>query len=130
MKLSKYTEYAFELLIFLANNADKKDRHSLKELAEHLEVTKNNLAKITARLVELDVLESFPGWTGGVTLKTSPKQIKLGDVLSAFEPQTALNNDNLQKLVSSAEEDFVSKLNKSTLSDLVSSIKSKQKTKP
>ena len=127
MKLSKYTEYAFELLIFLAVNSDIKDRHSLKELAENLEVTKNNLAKITAKLVELNVLESFPGWTGGVALKIPPKQIRLGEILRAFEPETTLDNDNLRKLVSAAEKDFVSKLNKSTLLDLVSSIKSKQK---
>ena len=79
MQLSKFTDYAFRALIFLARNRDK--RCTVEELASALETSPHHMKKVVCKLASGTYVKSCKGRGGGLFLGRAPEAILLSDVL-------------------------------------------------
>ena len=83
MQISKFSDYAFRALIYLAHNEDKLC--TVEELAEKLETSPHHMKKVVHKLASTDYVVSLKGRTGGLRLGLSPEEINLGEVLTFTE---------------------------------------------
>ncbi|MDU1314827.1 RrF2 family transcriptional regulator [Clostridium septicum] len=83
MYLSKFTDYSFRALIYLAINKDRLC--TVEEIASNLEISENHLKKIIHKLAKTDYIISIKGRAGGLKLGLEPKDINLGEVLKVTE---------------------------------------------
>ena len=84
MLLSQTTEYAMRAVLYIAARYPTQVRSA--DLAESLELPANYLAKTLGQLARAGLLISTRGSTGGFRLSRAPNQIRLGEVMRAFEP--------------------------------------------
>ena len=83
MQLSKFTDYSFRALIYLA---DKKDSlATVEELANALQISEHHLKKIIHKLAKTNYVISIKGRRGGLKLGMDPKDINLGEILKITE---------------------------------------------
>lgn len=83
MQLSKFTDYTFRTLIYLANNKDKNC--VIDDLVKELDVSKDNLKKVVNRLSKTEYINTTKGRSGGIKLAIEPEKINLGDVIQSTE---------------------------------------------
>lgn len=83
MQLSKFTDYAFRALIYLANNRDKLS--TVEELAVELNASEHHIKKVIHKLAKTDYIISSKGRGGGLQLGLEPEEINLGEVLKFTE---------------------------------------------
>lgn len=83
MYLSKFTDYSFRALVYLAENRDKLC--TVEELAKKLEISEHHLKKIIHKLAKTDLVISMKGRTGGLKLGLEPQDINLGEVVRITE---------------------------------------------
>lgn len=83
MQLSKFTDYAFRALIYLAENNDRLC--TVEELAEKLNASEHHIKKVIHRLAKTDYITSIKGRCGGLRLGLKPEEINLGEVLKITE---------------------------------------------
>ena len=83
MQLSKFTDYAFRALIYLANNPEIDA--TVDKLANELEISQHHLKKIINKLAKTEYIISVKGRNGGLKLGLPPEQINLGKILIATE---------------------------------------------
>ena len=88
MQLTRHTDYALRLLIFLAGIVDR--RASIAEVAETQAVSRTHLMKIANALVHAGFVEATRGRGGGIRLARDPRDINIGAVIAAMEPGCAL----------------------------------------
>ena len=81
-KLNSQTEYS---LLALAYLKDQKERVSISTLVKATELPERYLARICAKLVRENILDSKEGRDGGYTLNRNWKNITLYDFLNIFE---------------------------------------------
>ena len=70
MQLTRHTDYALRLLIFLAGIGDR--RASIAEVAEAQAVSRTHLMKIANALVHAGFVEATRGRGGGIRLAHPP----------------------------------------------------------
>lgn len=85
MKITKETDYAFRIVLFLSTHQDDKKRFSGDELVEINEIPKNLGKRILTRLVEGKIINSKKGIGGGFCLERDRKEITLFDVMNIIE---------------------------------------------
>lgn len=85
MKITKETDYAFRIVLFLSMNQGENKRFSGDELVEINEIPKNLGKRILTRLVEGKVINSKKGIGGGFCLERDRKEITLFDVMNIIE---------------------------------------------
>lgn len=83
MQLSKFTDYTFRALIYLAKHKDKLC--TVEELATHLDVSEHHMKKVIHQLAKTDYVISIKGRSGGLRLGVEPCEINLGQVLRMTE---------------------------------------------
>lgn len=83
MYLSKFTDYSFRALVYLAENREKLC--TVEELAKKLEISEHHLKKIIHKLAKTDLIISMKGRTGGLKLGLDPRDINLGEVIKITE---------------------------------------------
>lgn len=83
MYLSKFTDYSFRALVYLAINSEKVC--TVEELAKNLDISEHHLKKIIHKLAKTEYITSTKGRTGGLKLGIAPKDINLGEVLKLTE---------------------------------------------
>lgn len=83
MYLSKFTDYSFRALMYLAENRDKLC--TVEELAKKLDISEHHLKKIIHKLAKTDLLVSMKGRSGGLKLGLEPEDINLAEVLIVTE---------------------------------------------
>lgn len=83
MQLSKFTDYAFRALIYLAENDNRLC--TVEELAEKLNASEHHIKKIIHRLAKTEYIVSIKGRSGGLKLGLNPAEINLGEVLKITE---------------------------------------------
>lgn len=88
MQLSKFTDYAFRALIYLANNKDENT--TVDKLATELGISEHHLKKIVNKLAKTEYVLSIKGRKGGLKLGLDPKDINLGKVLLITEENLSL----------------------------------------
>ncbi|MFK0299659.1 RrF2 family transcriptional regulator [Brevundimonas sp. NPDC090276] len=83
MRLTRYTDYAMRVLLYLAARPDRLC--SISEIAGAYGISQNHLMKVVSDLVGAGYLESVRGRSGGVRLARPPSEINIGAVVRHTE---------------------------------------------
>ncbi len=132
MRLTKHSDYALRVLLYVA--AARGRQVSTEEVGEAFEISTHHLVKVVGKLGKTGFLAIKRGRKGGFMLARDPGSIRLGDVVTATEPDFALvecmEPDNercaltgacgLVRPLRKAHQAFIDSLNEYTLADAVS----------
>lgn len=131
MQLSKFTDYTFRALIYLAMH--QEELCTVEQLAITLNVSEHHLKKVIHKLAKTDYVTSIKGRMGGLKLGVSPREINLGKVLMITEDNLniveCLNKDcvcefmnsecKLKNIVQSSLNRFIEEFSNYTLEDIL-----------
>lgn len=84
MQLTRHTDYALRLLIYLAGVRDR--RAQIAEVAEAQAISRTHLMKIANKLAHAGIIDAVRGRGGGIRLARDPAQINLGELVRVTEP--------------------------------------------
>src|SRR5689334_21729745 len=82
MRLSLQTDYALRTLLYLASYPD---RATVRQVAEFYSISPDHVAKAVNQLARLGYVRSVRGAGGGIELGRPADQVRLGQVILAFE---------------------------------------------
>lgn len=130
MKLSLFTDIGLRTLMRLAANSERP--FSTGELADELDLSRNHLTKVVARLSKAGFIRSRRGNQGGISLARPAEQIRIGDVVAELEAETSLvecfrpdggncilaRDCGLAICLANARKHFIEELNRTALSDI------------
>lgn len=130
MRLNQASDFALRILMLLG---EEKKPLTVDEISSRLKLVKSHVMKIVAKLVRTGFLTSQRGRSGGVSLKMSPQDIVIGEVVRAIEADFAIvecmqqgtcscvyvKNCRLRTLISDATAAFLEILNNSTLESIL-----------
>ena len=131
MYLSKFTDYSFRALIYLANNTDRLC--TVEEISTNLDISEHHLKKIIQKLAKTDYVISLKGRSGGLKLGLPPEQITLSEVLKLTEENLNITgcfssrNDcpmmnkgcKLKSIMNNALDAFINEFSNYTLADIL-----------
>lgn len=128
MQLTKHTDFAFRVLIYLANMPQEKT--TISEITEIYGISRTHLMKVVNALANEGWVHSSRGKGGGICLGMPPEQISAKDVLVRMEktltpvdcktPVCHINGAcKLQGVLYGAQQAFLDHLAPYTLADLV-----------
>ncbi|OJA04434.1 Rrf2 family transcriptional regulator [Halomonas sp. QHL1] len=130
MHLTRYTDYAIRVLLYLAVKGE--ERSTINEIAETFSISRNHLMKIVQELNQKGYLTAIRGKSGGLLLGRRPETISLGALVRDTEHEMALvecfREDNkcvitpscrLQPILAEALSAFLGVLDQYTLADLL-----------
>ncbi|MBJ6764856.1 Rrf2 family transcriptional regulator [Myxococcaceae bacterium JPH2] len=131
MHLTLHADYALRVLIYLAARPDRPT--STQEMADAYGISKHHLVRVVQTLGSLGYVEIRPGRAGGVLLASPPRDIRLGTVVRAAEPDFHLvecfdpaRNTcpiaaacGLKGVLAEAQRAFLETLDRYTLEDLL-----------
>ncbi|MCT4556322.1 MAG: Rrf2 family transcriptional regulator [Pelagimonas sp.] len=83
MKLSRYSDYALRVCLYLAAQPDRLV--SISEIVGSYDLPKGNIMKLSTDLVRAGILRSVRGRSGGLQLAQSPAEITVGEILRYTE---------------------------------------------
>lgn len=129
MRLLAATDFALRVLMRLA--AEPARRRSTEDLARAVGVPRNHLHKIVQDMAEAGFVQTWRGAGGGVALAQPPETIRIGTVVRRFEAGQALvecfrpdggacclsPECRLRGVLGRAREDFLARLDATTLAD-------------
>lgn len=131
MQLTVFTDYGFRTLMFLAGHPDRLC--SVKEISEVYGISRNHLVKVVHRLGLLGYVVTAKGKGGGIRLADTTRDLRLGDLVNALEPNMDLvecfnaeantcritSSCQLKHYLFAARQVFIAELNRHTLKDIV-----------
>ncbi len=126
MQLTRHTDYALRLLIYLADLEDGLT--AIAEVAEAQNISRTHLMKIANQLAHAGFIEAQRGRSGGIRLARAPEAINLGDVVRVTERGCGLvdcsgcrlvRRCNLPGILARAEQAFNAVLDGYSLADLM-----------
>jgi Rrf2 family nitric oxide-sensitive transcriptional repressor len=131
MQLTQFTDYGLRSLMYLAAQPDRLS--SVREIAEHYDISRNHLVKVVHRLAQLGYIISSKGKGGGIRLARKPDELPLGDLVLALEANmhlvecfsretntcTVVSACRLKHFLADASKAFIESLNQHTLIDAV-----------
>jgi Rrf2 family nitric oxide-sensitive transcriptional repressor len=82
MRLTTYTDFALRTLMYLATTGE---RATADQVAQLYGISTNHLAKVMNQLARLGYIRSIRGIGGGIELAKAPEEIRIGEVVEAFE---------------------------------------------
>jgi Rrf2 family nitric oxide-sensitive transcriptional repressor len=83
MQLTKHTDYALRVLIYLAYKGD--ELATIREIAELYCISESHLMKIVHQLAKLGYVSTVRGKGGGLKLAREPERINVGEVIRDTE---------------------------------------------
>lgn len=83
MKLTKYTDYAIRVLMYLASDPERLA--SVAEIARGYGISQNHLTKVVHNLGRLGYIVTARGRSGGIRLARPATEINIGAVIRQFE---------------------------------------------
>jgi len=83
MRLTRYTDYAMRVLLYLGARQDRLC--SIAEIAQAYDISQNHLMKVVSDLVGAGYVESIRGRSGGIRLAKAPTDINIGAVIRHTE---------------------------------------------
>ncbi len=84
MQLTRFTDYALRVLIFVAH---RQGRHTtIKDVSDAHEISEDHLMKVVQRLAALGYLKATRGKNGGIGAARAPADISIGRVVRDVEP--------------------------------------------
>ena len=133
MRLSKFSDFSFRALIYLAENTESLN--TIETMANKLNISQNHLKKIIHKLSKGNFIQSFKGRDGGIKIAKSPDDILLSDVLLYTEVNTDFveclkhniehtscpyySTCNLKTIIHRAKDAFVQEFQKYSLRDIM-----------
>lgn len=128
MQLSRFTDYALRVLIFVGRHDGRVC--TMSEIAAHHHISQEHLRKVTHKLAKLGYLDSRRGRGGGIVLGDDPARIRIGDVILATEKDLAIVDCDaldcilrpacsLKRALDRGARAFIAALNDVTLADLL-----------
>lgn len=130
MRLTRFTDYSLRVLIFLGIQQDGLS--TIKQIADHYDISKNHLMKVVYELNQLGYIETVRGKNGGMRLNQEPDSINLGALVRRTENDLDLvecfSDGNqcvitsacrLKSILGEALNAFIGVLDQYTLSDLL-----------
>ena len=88
MRLTVYTDYSLRVLIYLALKENRLA--TIGEIAASYGISRTHLMKVAHQLGVKGYVGTVRGRQGGLRLGRSPKEITLGEIVRAMEPDLAL----------------------------------------
>lgn len=88
MRLTQYTDFSLRVLIYLALRPDR--RCTIREISEAYGISRNHLMKVVQQLAAEGYVVSTRGVGGGLTLAHAPRDLNIGEVIRAMEPDLGL----------------------------------------
>lgn len=82
MRLTDHTDYSLRVLMYL--NQEKK-LITLNDLAEKLDISKNNLIKVSHELAKIGLIETTKGRSGGLLIKNSTSKKSIAEIIMQTE---------------------------------------------
>lgn len=126
MRLTKHTDYAFRVLIYLASMpADQLS--TVQEIAETFDVSRSHIMKIVHKLAGAGLIQASRGQHGGLKLGQPKEAISLRRVIELMEATlTPVNCDvciirgncALKNILLGAQGQFLEHVEQFTLADL------------
>lgn len=83
MRLTRYTDYAMRVLLYLAARPDRLS--PISEIATAYGISQNHLMKVVNDLVNSGYLESVRGRSGGIRLARAASEINVGKLIRHTE---------------------------------------------
>lgn len=83
MRLTRYTDYAMRVLLYLGRQPDSS--HPISEISKAYGISQNHLMKVVNDLVNAGYLTSTRGRNGGIRLARAPEQIRVGALMRHTE---------------------------------------------
>jgi Rrf2 family nitric oxide-sensitive transcriptional repressor len=130
MRLTRYTDYALRVLIYLGLQQDRLS--SIREIADAYAISESHLMKVVHALGQCGYIETLRGRGGGLRLAKPPGEINLGNVVRDTEDDVALvecfsdrsacriaGPCRLEHVLRKALEAFLNVLDDYTLADLL-----------
>ncbi len=130
MHITRYTDYSFRVLTYLAIHKDKLC--TINEIASSYDISKNHLMKIVQDLKTKGYLLAVRGKNGGIRLKADPQDINIGTLVRGIENKAKLvecfGSKNqcvitpgcqLKQIFAKAQESFFTTLDDYTLQSLI-----------
>jgi Rrf2 family nitric oxide-sensitive transcriptional repressor len=129
MQLTKQTDFAFRILIYLARMKEGEITQ-IQQVCDFYDISANHIAKVVVKLARLGYITAYRGKGGGIMLAKAPQAINLAEVVTAFEtslqpvnceqPECRIvANCKLRGILYHAMEQFVEVLGGYTVADLV-----------
>lgn len=88
MKLTRFTDYALRVLIYLGLQQD--GRVTIREISDAYGISRNHLMKVVSNLTRLGYLDARRGPGGGLSLSRPPSEINLAAVVRDMEEDMIL----------------------------------------
>lgn len=88
MYITLYTDYSLRVLMYVALKGTEIS--TVREIAEHYDISKNHLMKIVQDLNNRGYLNALRGKNGGLRLKGRPEDINIGALMRDLEQGQAL----------------------------------------
>ena len=126
MRLTRYTDYAMRVLLYLGRTPDQLC--SIAEIARAYAISQNHLMKVVNDLVNAGYLESVRGRKGGVRLARPPAEINVGALVRHTEDAFDLVGCGtciiapacgLSSLLDDAVQAFLAVLDRHSLADVL-----------
>lgn len=83
MRLTRYTDFAMRVLLYLGREPDRL--RSISEIARAYDISQNHLMKVVNDLVNAGYLDSVRGRNGGIRLARDPADINVGALIRHTE---------------------------------------------
>lgn len=128
MRLTRYTDYAMRVLLYLGARPERQC--SIAEIATAYHISQNHLMKVVNDLARSGYVASVRGRSGGIRLGAEPQAINVGKVVRHTEDDFRLADCpncviapacGLQGALNEALEAFLGVLDRYTLADLLAS---------
>ena len=128
MRLTKHTDYAFRVLIYLASMPD--DRLStVQEIAEKFGVSRSHIMKIVHKMAGAGLIHASRGQGGGIRLGQPKETVDLRRVIELMEATLVpvncgdpvciiKKNCTLKNILFDAQRQFLEHVGQYTLADL------------
>lgn len=88
MRLTMFSDYALRVLMYAAAAGDRLI--TIEETAKTYNISRSHLMKVVNILTRIGYIKGVRGRSGGFMLAKSPKEINLGAVVRATEPDFGL----------------------------------------
>ena len=84
MRFALQTDYALRTLMFLSSKRGKQ-RSTIAAVAQFFRISEAHIAKVVNQLARLGFVRSVRGAGGGIELGRDAAQIRIGEIIAAFE---------------------------------------------
>lgn len=130
MQLSKHTDYAFRVLIYLGSLPNPNSAQ-IKEIAERYAISRAHLMKVVQKLAQHGYIEAKRGQGGGLKLNRPAHRINCRDIIETMEatltpincqtPPCLIRGEcRLAGYLAEAQQAFLTQMQQVTLADLLS----------